>query len=205
MFHFLEKTLKRLLKRSASEHWILAQCSRSEAGALSIHPTPRNRAWEQHLLICKPAAPSQTHTSSLLNSSPWNFQGSSLKEVFFSLSFFNLHPPQQWEMKRTPKPEAVLWTHHHCWEPQKTLSLWLRGNGHSQIIKISLVCFRALKNCILVKEKNILECNKAEAVNYHLEFPSSPRFYGEKRTAIFEVMDKTQNQHPISNFHWESS
>lgn len=49
--------------------------------------------------------------------------------------------------------------------------------------------------------KNIIGCNKAKALNYHLEFPASPPFYGEKPTAVFEVKDKTQNQHPMSNFY----
>lgn len=50
----------------------------------------------------------------------------------------------------------------------------------------------------MVKEKNIVEYNKAEALNYHPEFPSSPPFYGEKSTAAFEVMDK--NSKPASHF-----
>lgn len=92
----------------------------SERGS-SIHPSPWNG-------LGTTSPPLQT-CSSFTNSTPWNFWQSTLKKVFFSPSFFNLHPPQ-WETERTPKHPNQDQCPGHILTAGSHKSPWLRGNGH---------------------------------------------------------------------------
>lgn len=144
IFHFLQQTLKGLLKGSAQspEFWPSALRARLEP-CPSPQPLKQGLGTTSGNNISSSANLQLLHQPSLLpaEQQPLQFLAEYFKRGFFQPFVFP--PPSCTAMRnvtdRTPKPEPVLWTHPHCWEPQKTLSPCLRGNGHKLLNIFGLV------------------------------------------------------------------
>lgn len=151
--------LKRLLQGAASERLITAPAlsgacaaQHQKGGWSAVHPL---HYWDRGLtcrttalsvVFCKSVLPSQIHTSFPLKEQSLELlrKCSSLKEVFFSLFIFQ--PPSSKEMWNGHKENTQTiivnrYSGHITAGSHRRLSLWLRGKGHSQIIKWDYVWF----------------------------------------------------------------